>query len=201
MAWEEGEMKFWGWGRLFKKISPSTSVSETFHPKKTFSYLFYCKLTDKKKGLIMVKDAVRKHMNHSTKIAGLLGIIFYMGLGYFLKIMKMYYSGWKKDFGLLDHHLEAAHVHGMLLGFMLLFYSFFVEVSCLDAQWKRIGSKLAIGGAILMPLAPLTAKVPAFFGLGSVIISHLSVIMLIGAMVILAWGHIKKLPDEQRVRA
>ncbi len=150
----------------------------------------------------MTKEVVRKHMNRPTKIVGLVGIVCYMGLGYFLKIMKMYYSvGWKKEYGLLDHHLEAAHVHGILLGFMLLFYSFFVEVSGLDERWKGIGSSLAIGGMILMPLTPLTAKVPVFFGLTGGILSHLSVIMIIGAMVILAWGHIKKVPGGQRKRA
>lgn len=140
----------------------------------------------------MSKEIVRKHMNHPTKIAGLLGIVFYLGLGYLLKIMKMYYTDWKKEFGLLDHYLGAAHVHGILLSFMLLFYSFFVEVSGLDEQWKRVSSNLAIGGAVLMPLTPLTQKVPEFLGNGSILVNHLSIIMLICAMAILAWGHIKK---------
>ncbi len=155
-----------------------------------------------KGGMTLINEMIRKHMNRPTKIVGLVGIVCYMGLGYFLKIMKMYYSvGWKKEYGLLDHHLEAAHVHGILLSFMLLFYSFFIEVSGLDDRWKKVGSNLAIGGMILMPVVPLTAKVPVFFGFTSGLISHLSVIMIIGAMVILAWGHIKKVPIEQRKRA
>jgi small-conductance mechanosensitive channel len=150
----------------------------------------------------MIKETVRKHMNRRTKIVGLVGIVFYMCVGYFLKFMNMYYyADWKRNYDLLNHHLEAAHVHGILLSFMLLFYSFFVEVSALDGRWRRIGANLAIGGSVLMPLTPVTAKAPAFFGVGCALVSHLGVIMILAAMVILAWGHIKSVPCEQRTKA
>ena len=139
----------------------------------------------------MVKEIVKKHMDRPTKIVGVSAIVFHLSIGYFLKIMDMYYrTVWKENYGVLRHYLENVHVHGMMMSFFLLFYSFFIEVSDLDENWKRIASRLAIGGAVLMPFTPLGEQAPAFFGAWGGILSHLAVIMVIGASIALALGHI-----------
>ncbi|MFQ5646754.1 MAG: hypothetical protein ACE5GM_07485 [bacterium] len=136
----------------------------------------------------MVKEVVRKHINRRAKIVGLVGILVYICLGYFLKIELMYnYVNWTKNFATMRGYLKAAHVHGLTLSFIILFYSFFVEVSDLTDQQKKVGTSLAIGGVVLMPLT----LVMGAFDIRIALLSHMAVLMVISAVGILAWGHLK----------
>lgn len=137
----------------------------------------------------MVKEVVKRHVNRPAKIVGLLGIFIYLCLGYYLKIKLMYdYENWTKNFALMKNYLRAAHVHGLLMSVILLFYAFLVEFAELGGQLKRVGTYLAIAGTILVPLN----LVGSAFGFKNALLSHLGVLMVLTAVGILVWGHLKK---------
>ena len=50
------------------------------------------------------------------------------------------YADWTKNFALMKNYLRAAHVHGLTMSIILLFYAFLVEFAELGDQIKKIGS-------------------------------------------------------------
>ena len=137
----------------------------------------------------MVSEVVKRHVNRPAKIVGLVGIFLYLCLGYYLKIKLMYdYADWTKNYALMKNYLRAAHVHGLTLSIILLFYAFLVEFAELGDQLKKIGTYLAIGGVVLVPLNLVTAA----FGFKNAAHSQLGVLMILSAVGILVWGHLKK---------
>jgi len=137
----------------------------------------------------MVHEIIRRHLNQPAKLTGIVGLCVYLSLGYLLKIKLTYdYANWTNNYALLRGYLRAAHVHGLTLSFLIIFYAFLIEFSGLGDKLKKVAVTLAISGVILMPITLVLSG----FGIKILILSHISIIMIISSVFILAAAHIKK---------
>ena len=137
----------------------------------------------------MVTEIVRRHLNQPAKKVALVTLFLYLCLGYFLKIQLNFdRQNWTENFPVMRGYLRAAHVHGLTLSFLLIFYSFLIEFSGLGEKIKKVAVTLAICGCVLMPLTLVLSA----FNIKIMILSHLSVIMILTAVGILAVAHLRK---------
>jgi len=115
-------------------------------------------------------------------------LVLFTVFGAFLEV-KLLDEEWAAEFTLPQRRLwRSAHVHGLLLAFLNMFYGLMIDKANLTDKQKRAGSAHAILGAVVLPLSLLFA---GFFPLARYL-APVGGLAIIFAGALIAYGYLKK---------